>query len=137
MCCNKAHQCFITLQTLTSAATVSLPDSARIRNGKVTSIFLRRSGTLTLKTAQGTTVASDAVIGTAHLTLKDLNGNELTSPIPLSSLQRDFNAPEPLHVMYEGIDLMQSTIVLDFAAATATQCIEIIFGLDCAQCKPN
>ena len=133
MCCKK-HKCFITLETLTNSGNVSLPDSARIRTGKITSVLLRRSGTLTLKTVNGTTVASDAVIGTAHLRLRDQNGQEITAPIPLSSLQRDFNSPEPLAVDWTNVDPTQSTITLDFAGATATQAIEIVFGLDCEIC---
>lgn len=133
--CKNCHECFITLTTLTDAATVALPDSARIRNGKVTSVFLRRSGSATLKTAAGIVVASDAVIGTAHLTLKNTNGEDITSPIPLSSLQRDYNNPEPLCVSWRNIDLTQSSIALDLAAATATQAIEVVFGLECKHCN--
>lgn len=132
--CKPCHNCFITLETLTNAAQISLPDNTRIRDGVVTSIFLRRSGSGTLKTAKGTTVASDAVIGTAHLSLKNTNGKEITAPIPLSSLQRDYNAPEPLCVNWRMIDLSQSSIVLDFAAATATHAIEIVFGIECKDC---
>lgn len=134
MCCNKKHKCFITLLTLTNGANIGLPDSNRIREGKITSVFLRRSGTLTLKAYNGATVATDAVVGTAHMTLKDKNGMEITSPIPLSSLQRDFNSPEPIAVDWSNIDPTQTAIVLDGAAATASHVIEIIFGLECNNC---
>lgn len=133
MCCKK-HQCFITLQTTTNSTQISLPDSSRIRNGKVTSIMLRRSGTLTLKSATGATLASDATIGTASIVVKDLNGNEITAPLPLSVLQRDYNSPEPLAVNWASVDLTQTTITI--IPANATDVVEIIFGLDCDTCKP-
>ena len=133
MCCKK-HQCFITLISITNANQISLPDSSRIRNGKVTSIMMRRSGSLTLKTANGATVASDATIGTASIVVKDLNGNEITAPLPLSVLQRDYNSPEPLAVNWSSVDLTQTVITI--APANATDAVEIIFGLDCDTCKP-
>lgn len=135
MCnCNK-HQCFITLQALTSANQISLPDSSRIRNGRVTSIFVRRSGSLTLKSSTGADVASDSVIGTASLMLNNLNGEQILAPLPLSSLQRDYNSPEPLHVNWKQIDLTQSVITL--TPANATDVVEVIFGLDCDFCSPE
>lgn len=132
-CCK--HECFITLQTLADAAQVTLPDSARIRDGKVTSIQLRRAGSLTLKTYQGTTIVADTVIATAHIWVKNLNGQEIAAPIPLQTLQRDYNSPEPLKVDWSNVDLTQSTIVLDTTGVNAGECIEIIFGLDCTTCK--
>ena len=132
--CGCKHQCFITLQTLTNSTQISLPDSSRIRNGRVTSIMMRRSGSLTLKTAQGTTVASDATIGTGSIVVKDLNGNEITAPLPLSVLQRDYNEPEPLAVNWSSVDLTQTVITI--TPANATDAVEIIFGLDCDTCKP-
>ena len=133
MCC-KHHKCFITVEALTSSGSVNLPDSTRIRNGKVTSIQLRRSGALTLKTSKGVTVATDAVIGTGHLILKDSNGTEITSPLPLSSLQRDYTSPEPLAVSWVNVDLTQSNIVFDASVVNAAHAVEITFGLDCDNC---
>ena len=134
MCC-KPNQCFITIEALTNSAQISLPQSNRIQEGRVTSIMLRRSGSATLKSYTGNTLASDAVIATAHIRLKKLDGSEVTSPIPLSSLQRDFNSPDPLLVDWKNIDLTQSQIVLDFSVATATHVVEVIFGLDCTNCN--
>lgn len=119
---------------MTNSSNISLPDSTRIRDNTVTSVLLRRSGSLTLKTAKGTVIASDAIVGTAHITFKNTNGKEVTAPIPLSVLQRDYNSPDPLCVNWKNIDLTQTTIVLDGAAATATQAFEIVFGVECDAC---
>lgn len=131
MCCNK-HKCFITLTQATTATQITLPDNSRIRNGVVTSIFMRRSGSATLKASNGATVASDAVVATANITLTNLNGEQVLAPFPLSALQRDYNSPEPLAVNWAQIDLTQSIITL--TPANATDVIEIIFGLDCDFC---
>lgn len=131
MCCNK-NRCFITLEALTpTSGTTVLPDNNRINNGQVVSIMMRRSGGATLKTAKGTTVASDAVVGTAHIVLVNNNGQKMFDPLPLSTLQRDYNNPAPLPVDLTGLDLAQSTITFDGTGATATHCFEIIFGLAC------
>jgi hypothetical protein len=130
-CCT--HKCFITLQAVTSATQIQLPDNSRIRNGRVTSIALRRSGSATLKTITGATVAADSVIATANMFLVTLGGEQICAPIPLSFLQRDYNAPEPLKVNWQQIDLTQSTITL--TPANATDVVEIIFGLDCDFCE--
>lgn len=131
MCCPK-HKCFITLTVPTTSTQITLPDSSRIRNGKVTSIFMRRSGSATLKAANGATVAADSVVATANITLNNLNGEQILAPFPLSALQRDYNSPEPLAVSWQQIDLTQSVITL--TPANATDVIEIIFGLDCDFC---
>lgn len=132
--CSKCHKCFITLEALTNASSITLPDNQQINKSKITSIQMRRSGALTLKSATGKTLATDAVVGTAHITLKNSNGLQLFAPLPLSTIQRDYNSPEPLCLNIEGVDLSQSTIVLDGAAAIATSVLEVIFGLDC-QCN--
>ena len=133
--CQQRHKCFITLQTLTNAATVGLPDNVRIRTGRVTSVQMRQSSDA-LKSVQGTTLAVQAVINTAHVYFKDSNGREIAAPMPLNLLQRNTNAPEPLAVNWENIDPTQTQIILDTTAAgySATACIELIFGLDCDNC---
>lgn len=135
MCCCK-HKCFITLETLTNAANVTLPDNSRIRDGKITSILLRRADGGTLKSPLGRTLAADTVIATAHATFRNKNGLAITDPVPLSMLQRDYNSPEPLAVSWTDVDPTQTTIVIDTGAAgyNAAHVIEIVFGLDCDQC---
>lgn len=132
--CHKCHKCFITVEVLTAGDSISLPDNNQINKGRITSIQMRRSGTGTLKSSTGKTLATDAVVGTAHITLKNSNGVQIFAPLPLSTLQRDYNSPEPMCVNIEGVDLAQSPITLDGAAATATHVFEIIFGLECDKC---
>lgn len=120
---------------MTSGANLSLPDVAEIRDGYIRSIWLRRSGTATLLTRLGTTVAADTVIDTAHLTLVNQRSNQMMI-IPLSTLQRDFNSPEPFATdenLYAGIDLSRSSIVLSTGATgyNAAHAIELIFEYDC------
>ena len=129
--CNCKHKCFITVSAFTSSGSFTLPNSERINKGRVTSVMLRRSGASTLKNAAGATLATDAVIGTAHIAFKNSNGEEVTSPLPLSTLQRDYNNPDPLPVNWQGIDLGQTVITLDASAVTASHVVEIIFGLEC------
>ena len=112
-----------------------LQDIAEIRDGRIRSIWLRRSGSATLLTRLGTTVAADTVIDTAHLTLVNQKTKQVMV-IPLSTLQRDYNAPEPFAVdpdVYDGIDLSRSTITLSTSAAgyNATHAIEIMFEYEC------
>jgi len=133
--CNKCHKCFISVSTQTpTTGSTTLPDNQQINKGVITSIQMRRSGSLTLKNATGATVATDAVVGTAHITLKNSDGKQIFAPLPLSVLQRDFNAPDPLCVNIEGVDLAQSTINYDGAAATAAHVFELIFGIACDKC---
>lgn len=132
--CKSCHKCFVTVETLTNGSSVTLPDNNQINKSRITSIQMRRSGTLTLKSVTGKTLATDAIVGTAHLTLKNSSGVQIFAPLPLSALQRDYNSPEPMCVNIEGVDLAQSTIALDGAAATATHVFEIIFGLACDKC---
>ncbi len=133
--CQQRHKCFITLQTLTNAAQIGLPDNVRIRTGRVTSVQMRQSSSA-LKSVQGTTLAVQAVIDTAHVYFKDSNGREIAAPMPLNLLQRNTSAPEPLAVNWENIDPTQTQIILDTTAVgySATACIELIFGLDCDNC---
>ena len=137
--CNKTHQCFITLETLTLTASgmtsAVLPDNNQINRGKVVSIQMRRSGSLTPKSVTGKTLATDAVVATGHLILKNAQGQIIFNPIPLQTLQRDYNAPEPLECSVQGIDLAQSSIVYDGSVATATSVFEVIFEVACNTCN--
>lgn len=134
--CQQRHKCFITIQTLTNAATVSLPDNVRIRKGRVTSVQMRQSADV-LKSVQGTTLAVQAVINTAHVYFKDSNGKEIAAPMPLNTLQRNLSSPEPLAVNWTNVDPTQTQIILDTAAVgySATACFEFIFGIDCDNCE--
>lgn len=135
--CKKCHRCFVPLEVLTDSADISMKDNKRISGGKITSLMLRRSGSVTLLALSGKTVAPDTVINTAHLTLRNANGTELIT-YPLSALQRDYNSPEPLCLDgLTGIDLASSTIKLSTGAAgySAAHVIELIFGLDCDDCN--
>jgi hypothetical protein len=134
--CNCKHQCTITLSATTSGAVLNLPDSSRIRNGRVNYIALRKSGAATLKNVNGQTLAADTVINTANLRVVNLNGFAICDPIPLSFLQRDANSPEPYAVDWQNVDPTQCVITLDTSAAgySATAVVEIIFGLDCQEC---
>lgn len=132
--CQKCHKCFITVLQKTTDANINLPSNNRLEKGVITSIMLRKSGANTLKAYDGTTVASDAVINTAHLRVKNQNGMELTAPIPLSTLQRDVNNPEPLCVRWENIDPAQCSINMDGSIINSAHSIEIVFGLDCESC---
>jgi len=125
----------VTAEVLTNAAIINLPLAVneRIQNHTLTSIMVPRSGSTTLKSATGKTVASDAVIATAHLVLKDSNGKEVVT-IPLWNLMRDYNSPEPMRGEWIGVDVTQSQIILDLTAATVTQVIEITFGYACKTC---
>lgn len=136
MCCCK-NKCFITAEVLTSAANVNLPAgiNERIQNNVVTSIWAPRSGSNTLKTQSGKTVASDIVMATAHLFLLDSNGKQIVV-LPMWMIMRDFNSPEPLQGEWANIDVTQSYILLDIGASgwAATQAIELTFGYNCEKC---
>ena len=90
-----------------------------------------------MKTINGTTIAPDTVINNCHLVVKNASGVEITAPLPLSVLQRDYNAPEPLCVSWQGIDPQQTEITIDTSAAgySASHAIEIIFGIECSTCN--
>lgn len=132
-CC--AHKCFITLSAIAASGNIQFPDSARIRDGRITSVNVRRSGAATLKNESQQVLVPDTVVNTAYLVVKNKNGTEIFKG-PLSMLQRDYNAPEPLRVNWQGVDPTQSNIIFDTTAAgyAATQVFEITFGLDCDDC---
>jgi len=133
--CQQKHRFITTIQVTTNGGNLRLPDVAEIRDGNIRSIWLRRAAGGTLITRMGDTVAADTVIATAHLTLVNQKMVQVAI-IPLQSLQRDFNSPEPLATdenVYAGVDLSRSSIVLDTNAAgySATAVIEIMFEYDC------
>jgi hypothetical protein len=133
--CQKCHQCTVTVETLTNAGVITLPNVQRIRTNPVLGINVRRSGSLTLKTKTGKTVAADTVIATAHLQLVDQQGFVVVDE-PLSNFQRDYNSPEPRCVNYQNIDMEKSNITMDTGATgySATAAIEITFEIACDQC---
>lgn len=136
MCC-KPDNCILTTEVLTGSANIPMPQTAndRLKGSTITSIATTRSGTNTLKTRMGYTVAADTVLATAHLMLKDANSKEFID-IPFWLIMRDYNNPEPLKVNLDNIDLTQSYIVLDTTASgySATNAIQITFGFNCKTC---
>jgi hypothetical protein len=131
--CNKCHTCFVSVEAeIGATGTTKLPNLQRLAKGNVRSILVRKSGSGTLKSLSGKTLAPDSVVNTAHLTLKNANGYEIFSAMPMSVLQRDNNSPEPLCVNLEGgLDMEQSFIRFDTSGSTATHVFEVIFGLEC------
>lgn len=129
MCCTDKN--ILTAEVVTSASILQLPTSAndRIKNSRLTSVWVPRSGTTTLKTPLGATVAADTVLATAYLSLKDINGKEIIQ-IPFWQIMRDYNSPEPLRLALDNVDLTQSTIKLDTTATgyNAAHAILITFG---------
>lgn len=136
MCC-KPHECVVTAEILTSSAQVQLPQgiNERIAKNIVTAIWVPRSGSNTLYTDRGVTVAADTVLAGAHLHLKNSNAKDYVV-IPLWLLMRDFNSPEPLRGKWADIDISQSFIQLNTGATgyNAAHAIEISFGYDCDNC---
>lgn len=136
MCC-KPHECVITAEALTNAAQIPLPAgiNERIAKNVVTAIWVPRSGSNTLYTDKGVTVAADTVLAGAHLHLKTSGGTDYVI-IPMWLLMRDFNAPEPLRGKWVDIDVSQSYIQLNTSATgyNAAHAIEISFGYDCDKC---
>lgn len=130
--CKNCHDCFITLQVVTSGAILNLPDNQRLRQNKIKAISMRRVAGGTYLSKTGATLAADTVTATAHLSLKNANGTELLD-MPLTQLQRDYNNPEPLCVDYEQVDPTASTIVLSTSASgySATAVFEITFEISC------
>lgn len=119
----------------TSSNNLPLPDSSRIRNGKVRSLQIRRAGSATLYDINGATLAADSVVAGAHLIVNNANGFNI-APIPLQTLQRDYNNPEPMRVKWLNIDPTQCRIVLNTAASgySATAVIELLWELECDEC---
>jgi hypothetical protein len=128
--CNKLITS-VTISATTSGPNINFPDNSRIRDSKVVAISVRRSGSNTLYDQNGNTLAADTVIAGAHIRLVDLSGLELQR-LPISTLQRDFNSPEPQCFNMDHIDPIQSSINLNTAAAgySATAVIEMTFYLD-------
>ena len=134
--CQKCHKCTVTLETLTNGGIVTLPNDQRVAGSRILSINVRRSGSATLKSKTGKTLAADTVINNCHLKLVDKGGLTIVDE-PLSNFQRDHNSPEPRCVNYDSISLESSQIVVDTAATgyAATSVIEITFEIDCDQCR--
>jgi len=133
-CCGS--KCTVMVLVTTSSGQLTLPETNRITNGVVKGIGMRRLNGVAATANNGTTLAVDAVVMSAHLSLKTSNGTEVLA-IPMQYLQRDFNSPEWMKVNnLENIDLTQSTVVLNTGAAgyLATSVLEILFEIDCDGC---
>lgn len=135
--CNCTHQCFYTLQVVTSSPSVNLPNAQRIRENRVISIHIPDFGSTQGYGVNGANVADNTVIAGGYLYLKDSSGFTLCDPIPLWSLLRNSNSPEPLKVNYTQIDPEASVVTLNTSAANyaATDVIPIVFELSCTQCQ--
>lgn len=135
MCCT-CDKNILTAEVTTSGGILQLPTSAndRIKQSRLTSVWVPRSGTTTLKSPLGATVAADTVLATAYLSLKDVNGKEVIQ-LPFWQIMRDYNAPAPLKLCLDNVDLTQSTIRLDTTATgyNAAHAIVIVFGYDGVQ----
>lgn len=132
--CNCCNLCIeeISLEVVTNGAAINLPVNQRIQNANIKRILVRRSGSATLKSVTGKTLAADTVIATAHLILNDLGGKEKIK-YPISALQRDFNSPDAYQCDLVNIDPTQCQIILDTTASgyNAAHVVEIIFGIEC------
>jgi hypothetical protein len=135
--CQCTHQCFYTLQVVTSSGSVNLPNAQRIRENRVISIQIPDFGSTQGYGANGADAAPNSVLAGGYLYLKDATGFTLCDPIPLWSLLRNSNSPEPLKVNYEKIDPEASVITLNTSASgySATDVIPIVFELSCTQCQ--
>jgi len=124
------------VETPANASIVKFPDNADIRDGKILSILVRRSGDETLYTQTGAEVVADSVIAGATITLVNArNVNVFVGP--MSMLQRDYNSPEPFHVnpnAYGGIDLTRSQVAIRTADIDADKAIEVVFEYECKHC---
>lgn len=135
MCCQK-EECTVLLEVTTSGAVNQLPESNRIRNGILRSIRVPRCGSATLYSANGGTIATDAVLGSSYLSLVNSNGTEIVK-IGLIHLMRDFNDQKPFVCRYDSIDPTQSKIIIGSLSASgysAAAVIPITFGIECSEC---
>lgn len=126
------------MEVVTSASIIGLTDIAEIREGKLRGLWLPRSGSATLYTKSGLVVAADSVIAGAHLILANSNNTQVMV-IPMISLQRDYNSPEPFDLdpeTYDGIDLSRSSIMLNTSASgyNAAHAIELVFSYEKKVC---
>lgn len=135
MCCQK-HTCIVVVETPANATVVKFPDNADIRDGKIRSILVRRSGDETLYTQSGAEVIADSAVAGATITLVNARNIQVLVA-PLSMLQRDFNSPEPYPVdpdAYGGIDLTRSQVAIRTADVDADKAVEVVFEYECKQC---
>ena len=126
------------MEVVTASQIIGLTDISEIREGRLRGLWLPRSGSATLYTKSGLVVAADSVIAGAHLTLANSNNTQVMV-IPLISLQRDYNSPEPFELdpdVYDGIDLSRSSIMLNTSASgyNAAHAIEIVFSYEKITC---
>lgn len=135
MCCQK-HTCVVVVETPANATIVKFPDNADIRDGRIRSILVRRSGDETLYTQSGAEVISDAAVAGATITLVNARNIQVFQG-PMSILQRDYNAPEPYTVdpdAYGGIDLTRSQVALRSNDVDPTKAVEVVFEYECRHC---
>lgn len=133
-CCKMPCIEEIALEVVTSSGDIQLPVNQRIQNSTIRHILVRRSGSATLKSVTGKTLAADSVIATAHLILNSMGASEKMR-YPIFSLQRDYNSPDAYQCNFTQIDPTQCKVVLDTTATgyNAAHVIEFIFGIECKE----
>ncbi len=131
--CKNCLGCVIATSTQTASDTNELKYSERLNKKRLTHVWMRVAGGVQ-KDKSGATLASLGVIKTAHLKLVDGTGNEVWT-MPLESLQRDFNGPDPLCIRNLNIDSSQCVITLDTGASgyNAAHVIELLWGIECPE----
>lgn len=141
--CNCKHRCFELQEVVTSAAVVYLPDNTRIRDNRITSVYVQPSdpaGSLTFLSPMGRTIATWSVLNSSYLYVVNQNGTKM-APIPLAALIRTQYDQEPLRVDWLQVDPTQTYILINTGASgyNAAHAIDIVFGLACDECglTPN
>lgn len=133
-CCR--HNCFLTISVQTTGSNIKFPESERLRQNKILSVSARRANGQVKLTPEGWQIAADTVVYSSHLNLVD-NSAKPVAQIPVETLWRDTNAPEPLAVDWSNIDPTQSYITLNTASAgyNAANAIELVFEIACPPCN--
>lgn len=133
--CNCKYQCGQIFEVTTSSANVAFPESNRVRDSRVTSVMVMKAGGTAVLSPTGKSLAVDLVLNSSYAYFVNSNGTQIAQ-IPLAHLVRDFNAPDPLQVNWQEIDLTQSYIVINTGVAgySATAVFVFTIGFDCNAC---
>lgn len=133
--CNCKYQCGQIFEVVTSGANVAFPESNRVRESRVSSVMVMKAGGTAVLSPTGKSLAVDLVLNSSYAYFVNSNGTQIAQ-LPLAHLVRDFNAPEPLQVNWQEIDLTQSYIVINTTVAgySATAAFVFTVGFDCNAC---
>lgn len=133
--CNCKYQCGQIFEVTTSSGNVAFPESNRVRESRVTSVMVMKAGGTAVLSPTGKSLAVDLVLNSSYAYFVNSNGTQIAQ-IPLAHLVRDFNAPDPLQVNWQEIDLTQSYIVINTGVAgySATAVFVFTIGFDCNAC---